>query len=189
MERMPHHGRWQTNGLDLDVRRRSAEDADLRTLIRRLSSDATQFVHDEIELGKLELRRVSENLSADLSEAGRTVVRDITRLGVALVLASLAAATLTVAAFLGVGLLVGAYWAGALIVGIILAIAAAVFARSAATDMKDSDALRFENTRRAGRHSTAVIADEGQRTREFVSEEGAEFKRRATGSPVPPRAH
>jgi hypothetical protein len=178
MDRPADNGR---DGFDIGARRYRTEDADLRTLISRLSSDATQFIHDEIELGKLELRNVAENLSADLSNAGQALVRDVAKLGVALVLAFLAGLTLTVAAVLGIGLLVGAYWAGALIVGIILAVAAAVFARSGVTDMKDNQALRLENTRRAARHGTRVMASEGQLTKEFVSEESTEFKQRVTG--------
>jgi membrane protein implicated in regulation of membrane protease activity len=178
MERQPDNGRA---GFEIGVRRFGTEDASLRTLFSRLSSDTTQFIHDEIELGKLELRNVAENLGADLRDAGQALVRDVAKLGVALVLALLAGMTLTVAAALGVSVLVGAYWAGALIVGVILAVAAAVFARSGASDMKDNDAFRFDNTRRAARRGTRVMADEGERTKEFVSDESTEFKQRVTG--------
>jgi hypothetical protein len=181
MEHPRDNGPGRTDGLHINVRQRQLEDTGLRTLVSRLSSDATQLIHDELELGKLELRTVASNLSAELSEAGRTLVRDAAKLGASLVLALLAGMTLTVAAVLGIGLLVGAYWAGALIVGVLLAIVAAVLARSATSDMGNSDAMRLENTRRAARHGTGVMAEEGQRTKEFVSDEAAEFKRRATG--------
>jgi hypothetical protein len=189
MERQHDTGTGRTDGLHIGVRQRQLEDEGLRTLVSRLSSDATQFVHDELELGKLELRNVARTLSAELSEAGRTLVRDVAKLGASLVLGLLAGMTLTVGAVLGVGLLVGAYWASALIVGAVLAIAAAVLARSAASDMGDSDALRLENTRRAARHGTGVVADEGKRTKDFVSEEATEFKRRATGPADTTRNH
>lgn len=187
VERPHNGGSTRRDGLHLYVRERGVEDVALSALVKRLSSDASQLIHDEMELGKLELRRVADNLGAELSEAGRTLVRDLAKLGASLVLALLAGMTLTVAAVLGVGLLVGAYWAGALIVGALLGIAAAVLARGAASDMGDADALRLENTRRAARHATGVMADEGQRTKEFASDEAAEFKRQATGSPQPRR--
>jgi hypothetical protein len=180
MERQ--YGPVRGRGLPVEVQRQSVEEAGLRTLVSRLGSDATQLIHDELELGKLELRNITEALSADLRNAGRTLVRDLTRLGASLVLALLAGLSLTVAAILGVGLLVGAYWAGALIVGVLLAIAAAALARNATSDMGDSDALRLDSTRRAARRATGVVADEAQRTKEFASEEAAEFRRRATGS-------
>jgi hypothetical protein len=66
-----------------------------------------------------------------------------------------------------------------------VAIAATVLARSAASDISDNDAFRLENTRRVARHGPGVMADEGQRTKEFVSEEAGEFKRRATGPAGP----
>jgi hypothetical protein len=191
MERERHTGRNGGDGLHIGVRQRQLEDAGLRTLLSRLSSDATQLVHDELELGKLELRKVARELSAELSEARRALVRDLAKLGMSLVLALLAGMTLTAAAVIGVGLLVGAYWASALIVGVLLAIVAAVLARGAVSDMGDEDALRLESTRRAARHSTEVMAEEGKRTKEFLSEEASEFKRRATrpADPKLPASH
>jgi hypothetical protein len=183
------HDPYRSQELHVGVQRQGVDDAGLRTLVSRLGSDATQLIHDELELGKLELRNVAETLSAELREAGRTLVRDLAKLGTALVLALLAGLALTVAAILGIGLLVGSYWAGALIVGVLLAIGAAVLARSAASDMGDSDALRLENTRRAASRATGVVADEGQRTKQFASEEAAEFKRRATGPVHTGRSH
>jgi uncharacterized oligopeptide transporter (OPT) family protein len=181
------HDPYRSQELHVGVQRQGVDDAGLRTLVSRLGSDATQLIHDELELARLELRNVASSLSAELSEAGRTLVRDVAKLGASLVLALLAGMTLTVAAVLGIGLLVGAYWASALIVGVLLAIGAAVLARSAGSDMGDSEALRLEKTRRAARHGTGVIADEGKRTKEFVSDEAAEFKRRATGPAAPDR--
>jgi hypothetical protein len=181
MEHQRDTGTNRADGLHINVRQRRLEEAGLHRLVSRLSSDATQLIHDELELAKLELRSIASNLSADLSEAGSTLVRNVAKLGASLVLALLAGMTLTVGAVLGIGLLVGAYWASALIVGVLLAIGAAVLARSAASAMGDSDALRLENTRNAARHGTDVMAAEGQRTKEFVSHEAAEFKRRATG--------
>jgi hypothetical protein len=186
MARMSESGSWRgrDDGLHIGVRGRgSAADADLGTLVSRLSTDATQLVHDELELAKLELRDVTQTLSADLKEAGQTLAKDLAKLGVSLVLAMLAGLALTAGAIMGIGLLVGAYWAGALIVGVLLAIGAAIFARSAATDLQDSDALRLDSTRRAARSSTAVVRDEMQQNREFARREAAEFKDRATGQP------
>ncbi|MGH7464708.1 MAG: phage holin family protein, partial [Longimicrobiales bacterium] len=55
------------------------DDVSLKTLLSRLNSDASQFVHDELELAKLELREVATALSSDVREAGQTLGKDIAR--------------------------------------------------------------------------------------------------------------
>lgn len=161
--------------------------ADLRTLLRRLNEDVTQLAHDEIELAKLEIREVAGAFSADLHEASRTMVQNVAKVGVALVLAWLAGLALTAGAILGIGrLLGGEFWAGGLIVGALFLIAAAIFGMSAARALKESPELRLEHGRRTLDQSKQVLAEEARETKEFAREEAEAFKRHAT-PPEEPR--
>lgn len=154
---------------------------DLKALLRQLSQDVTQLVDDELTLAKMEIRDVAEAFSSDLQAAGQTVVKDMAKVGVALVLALLAGLALTAGLILGIGRLLGdAFWAGGLIVGVIYLIAAAVFGASAAKDLRDSEALRLEHGRRTLERDKAVLRDEAQDTARFAKEEAQEFKRHAS---------
>jgi hypothetical protein len=159
------------------------DDVGLRTLLGRLNQDASQFVHDELELAKLELRDVAGALSSDVREAGRTLAKDLAKVGLALSLALMAGLALTAGAVLGIGrLLGGEFWAGGLIVGIVLLIAAAVAGRSAVSDAQSSEALRLENTRRTIKRDSQVLADEVRETKEFAQRESREFKEHVSSS-------
>ena len=59
------------------------ETADLRTLFSRLGKDVSQLAHDELSLAKMELRSVADTLSDDLRNAGKTMVKDLAKVGVA----------------------------------------------------------------------------------------------------------
>ena len=153
---------------------------DLRTLLSRLGQDVSQLAHDEMTLAKLELRSVADTLSGDLQNATKTMVKDLAKVGIALSLAVLAGLALTAGAIIGIGLLVGAYWAGGLIVGVLYLIAAAVFGMSAAKDLKTSDSLRLESTRRRVEQNADVMKREARETKEFVRDEAQDFKRHAS---------
>ncbi len=165
----------------------AGDGADLKQLLGRLNRDATQLVHDELELAKLELREVAGTFSAELQDAGRTLAKDLTKLGVALSLGLLAGLALTTGAILGIGVLLGgAFWAGGLIVGAALALAAAIFAGSAARDMRDASELRLERARRNLAHDREVLKEEAERNRDFAAQEASAFKREAS-PPAGPR--
>jgi hypothetical protein len=154
-------------------------DAGLKGLLSQLSSDATQLVHDELDLAKLELRDIAQTLRDDVKEAGGTVAKDLAGLGVALTLAMLAGLALTAGAIIGIGdLLDGAYWAGGLIVGLVLLIAAWIAVKRATTDIKGSRAIHFEDTKRAVRDDTAALREEMRDTRDFAKHEAREFRSR-----------
>ena len=97
MAQLPQGGRelyaQQYNGVDDDV--------GLKTLLGRLNQDASQFVHDELDLAKLELREVAGALSSDVREAGQTLAKDLAKVGVALSLALMAGLALTAGAAVG----------------------------------------------------------------------------------------
>ena len=86
-------------------------------------------------------------------------------------------------------LLGDAFWAGGLIVGVVLLIAAAMAGRSAASDARSSEALRLEKTRRTVRRDTEVLADELRETKEFAQREAREFKQHATGGATTEHRH
>lgn len=160
----------------------ASDEAGLKTLLKRLNQDASQFVHDELELAKLEFREVAGALSSDVKEAGSTLAKDLGKIGVALSLALMGGLALTAGAVMGIGaLLGGAYWAGGLIVGVVLLIAAAMSAKSAANDAQNSDALRLEHTRKTFARDKEVLADEVRETKDFAQHEAREFKEHATG--------
>ncbi|MBW3552694.1 MAG: phage holin family protein [Gemmatimonadetes bacterium] len=155
---------------------------ELKTLVRNLGQDLSQLAHDELTLAKLELRSVADTLSDDLRNAGRTLVKDLAKVGVALTLGMLAALALTAGAIMAIGALLGAYWAGGLIVGVVLLIAAAVFGMSAAKDLKTSESLRLEPTRRRAGHNKDVMASEARATKQFARQEGKDFKQHASAN-------
>lgn len=162
------------------VRPGQHDGTDLKGLLSRLGQDASQLAHDELSLARLELRSIAETLSDDVKKASRTLVMDLTKVGIALTLATLAGLALTAGLVIGVGLLVGAYWAGGLIVGGVLLAAAIAFGMSAARDLQTSDALRLEDTRRAVDRSTDVLAAEAKETGQFARDEARDFKHRAS---------
>lgn len=156
-------------------------DASLKALLSQLSNDATQLVHDELDLAKLELRDITHTLRDDVKEAAGTVAKDMAGLGVALTLAMLAGLALTAGAIIGIGELLGdAYWAGGLIVGVVLLIAAWIAVKRSTTDMKESRAIRFEDTKQAVREDTSALREEARDTKDFARTEAREFKNRVT---------
>lgn len=155
-------------------------EADLKTLVTQLGRDASQLARDELTLARIELRQITREFTSDLKEAGSTLVKDLARVGVALSLGMLALLALTTGAILGLGELLDATWAGALIVGAVLLVAAAIFARNAMRDMRESDALRLRDTRETVQRNKEVIAEEAQETKRFAREEASEFKRHAS---------
>lgn len=166
---------------------RGQDGTNFRTLLKRLNRDVTQLAHDEITLAKLEVREVVGAFSDDIQAATRTMVQNMAKVGVALVLAALAGLALTAGAILGIGrLLGGEFWAGGLIVGAVLLIAAAIFGMSAARDLKDSPELKLEHGRRTLEENKNVLAEEARETKEFARDEAEAFKRHAT-PPEEPR--
>lgn len=156
------------------------EGPDLKALLGQLGRDASQLAHDEMTLAKLELRSVADTLTTELQSATRTMVKDLAKVGIALSLAVLAGLALTTGAILGIGALLDAYWAGGLIVGVIYLIAAAIFGKSAGKDLKTSDALRLDATRRRAEQNKDVLAREARETKRFAKEEAESFKDHAS---------
>lgn len=100
-------------------------DASIGQLFTRLSADGNHLVQQEIALAKLELR-----------EAAATTAAAAAKMGVAAVLALPGLMALTAALVIGLGILIGSYWASAAIVGVIVLALAGVLASRALAAFK-----------------------------------------------------
>jgi uncharacterized membrane protein YqjE len=103
----------------------TAGEPSLGELFRRLSTDTSELVRQEMLLAKAEVRRT-----------GATLARDGARIGVAIALALAGTLALGAFAVLALGELLDNYWLAALIVGLVLLGVGALLARSAVADVK-----------------------------------------------------
>lgn len=94
------------------------DDAALGELFKRLTSDASLLVRQEISLARVEMRESLDHLKATVA-----------KLAIAAALAIPAALALTAFLVIALGDAINSYWASALIVGVILLVAAVVLAR------------------------------------------------------------
>ena len=97
----------------------------LGELFKRLTTDTSELVRQEISLARAEVRQV-----------GGTLARDGTKLGIAVGLALCGALALTAFLVIAIGDLLNNYWLGALVVGLVLLGVGAVLARNAVADVK-----------------------------------------------------
>lgn len=97
----------------------------LGDLFRRLTSDTSELVRQEIELAKTELR-----------DTGSMLARDGQRLGIAAGLALTGALALTAFLIILLGDVLDNYWLSALIVGVVFLGIGVVLARNAIADVK-----------------------------------------------------
>ena len=101
-------------------------DESLGDLIRRLGSDTSALVQQEVALAKVEAREAAERLG-----------RDSARIGVAAGLAFVGVLALSAFLILALGRAMGgAYWLSSLLVGKVAAVSGVAMARTAARDMK-----------------------------------------------------
>jgi len=113
-------------------------DSGIPDLIRRLTEDSKRLASDEVRLAKLELH-----------DSMRTGVRGVVWVSLALATGVVAAVALTVLLIAAVSAVVGDnYWAGALIVGAVEALAGWLFIRRGIAAAKEPS-LTFEVSRAA----------------------------------------
>lgn len=104
-------------------------------LLRELADESASLVRQEVNLARLEMK-----------ETAAAFAKDAVRLGIAAGLAVAGGLALTAFLVLVIGnLLNGAYWAGALIVGVVFLLIGGLMAKSAVNDMKKID-VRPEQT-------------------------------------------
>lgn len=126
-------------------------------LLRELADQSASLVRQEVNLARLEMK-----------EAASALTKDAVRLGIAAGLALAGALALTAFLVLVIGnILDGAYWAGALIVGVVFLLVGGLMARSAANDMKEIDVKP---------HETIETLNEDKR---WLQREARDFRREA----------
>ena len=103
----------------------SGTEPPLAELLKRLTTDAGDLVRAEMTLAKAELR-----------QAGSTLAKDATKVGVAAGLALAGALALTAFMIVGLGAALDNYWLAALIVGAVLLAIGGFLAKSAVSDIK-----------------------------------------------------
>jgi uncharacterized membrane protein YqjE len=108
-----------------DGRPAPAEQPQLGDLFRQLAQDSSTLVRQEMALAKAELR---ENV--------KSVARDTARIAIGAVVAGVGALVLVAFLVLLLGDAVGRYWAGALIVGVVMLGVGAILAMSAMKRLK-----------------------------------------------------
>lgn len=131
-------------------------------LFRQLSNDASHLIRQEVALGKAELR-----------ETASALAKDATKIGVALTVAWLGALALVAFLIVGLGALVGSYWAAALIVAVVFLGAGAALGYSAISDLRDRE-LKPERTIESLQDDAQWAKREARSVkREWQSENGA----------------
>ncbi len=130
----------------------------LRDLVGRLGHESGELIRNEISLAKLELR-----------ESAQGYARDSIGIGIGVALGAAGALALVAAMILLLGMLIGAYWASALIVAVVLIAAGAFTARSALARMRRRDVAPKETIE-------SLRAD-----RDFVAAEARELKQDLKG--------
>ena len=131
MDRIERQGTRPTVPRDHDHNGRAPtphplDDASIGDLFRQMTSDASHLVQQEVHLAKAELRESLGHV--------RTMA---TGLAVAAALAIPGALALTAFLVIGLGALIGSYWASALIIGVVLMTAAVILGRRALSIVND----------------------------------------------------
>ena len=129
MDRIERHGTRPPAPHDHNGRaptRHPLDDASIGDLFRQLTSDASHLVQQEVHLAK-----------AELKESVARVRTMVVGFAVAAALAIPGALALTAFLVIGLGALIGSYWASALIIWVVLMIAAVVLGRRAMSIVKD----------------------------------------------------
>jgi uncharacterized membrane protein YqjE len=117
-----------------DGRAPAAAEPQLGDLFRQLAQDSATLVRQEVALAKAELR---ENV--------KSVARDAAKIAVGAVVAAVGALVLVAFLVLLLGDAVGRYWAGALIVGVLMVAIGALLAMGAMKRLK-RDTITPEQT-------------------------------------------
>ena len=94
-------------------------------LFKRLSADSTHLMRQEINLAKVELK-----------ESGQRLGSAVSKLGMAIGIAIPGMLALTAFLVIGLGDLIESYWAGALIVAVVLLVVAGIMATKAMANLK-----------------------------------------------------
>ena len=129
----------------------------LGELFKRLTADTSELIRQEMSLAKVEMR-----------EAGTTLARDATKIGIAVGFALAGVLALAAFAVVGLGDLFENYWLAALIVGVALLAVGGCLAKNAVNDIKQHG-LKPQET-------VQTLRDDAS----WAKQEGRELKRELT---------
>ena len=101
------------------------QSASIGELLKRLSSDGSHLVQQEIQLAKTELQ-----------EKASTAATAATKIGIAAGIALPGIMALTAALVIGLGIIINSYWLSALIVGVVILAVAGFMAKRALAGFK-----------------------------------------------------
>jgi hypothetical protein len=128
----------------------------LRDLLRQLAAEGSALLRNEMALAKLEMR-----------EMGRELAIDSAKVATALALALVGGLAVTTAAIIALGNLLGGMYAlSALIIGVVLLAAGAIFARSGIAGLKKPP--RPEQTVQTMKDNREWARDEVQHFKEEI---------------------
>ena len=129
---------------------RTSTEPSLGELFKRLSTDTAELVRHEVSLAKVEMR-----------EAGTTLARDATKIGIAVGLGLAGVLALAAFTIVGLGDLFENYWLAALIVGVAFLAVAAYLVRNATNDIKQRG-LKPQETVETLREDASWVKQEGR---------------------------
>lgn len=131
----------------------------LSDLVRSLAEDLGTLVRQEIDLARLELTRTARRLAAD----GAFI-------GIGAAIAAVGALCLVIALALGLGVLLGSYWLGTLITGLLLLLLGGGFAWKGVRDLRRQE-LMPKKTTASLREDARWAKDEAQDLKQSLKEE------------------
>ncbi len=128
----------------------AAAEASLGELFKRLTTDTSELIRQEMSLAKVEMR-----------EAGATLASDAAKIGIAVGLALTGVLAVGAFAIVGLGDLFNNYWLAALIVGVLFLAIGGYLARNAIDDVKRRG-LKPERTVETLREDASWVKQEGR---------------------------
>ena len=150
MPRNDKEVRIQQRGDTVAPEATTAPEPSLGELFKRLTSDTSELIRQEMSLAKVEMR-----------EAGATLARDATKIGIAVGVALAGVLALAAFAVVGLGDLFENYWLAALIVGVLLVAVAGYLAKNAVNDIKQRG-LKPQETVQSLRDDASWAKQEGR---------------------------
>jgi uncharacterized membrane protein YqjE len=142
--------RLQHRGEGVPPETTGAAEPPLGELFKRLTTDTSELIRQEVNLAKVEMR-----------ELGTTVARDATSIGVAVGLALTGVLALGAFAIVGLGDLFNNYWLAALIVGVLFLAIGGYLGKNAIDDVKRRG-LKPQKTVETLREDASWIKQEGR---------------------------
>jgi len=131
----------------------------LGDLIRSLADDLGTLLRQEIDLAKMELRRTAGRVAADSAY-----------IGVGVAIAAVGGLCLVLAMALGLGALLGSYWLGTLITGVVLLLVGGGFFYKGLRDLR-SGGLMPTQTTESLKENARWARDEAQDLKQGITRE------------------